>query len=539
MKYTPMQEKNQNNDSELSGRIGLVYARVSSIGQANYGGGLESQESRCIRELKNLQIPHVKTFSDSFTGGGDFMKRPAMSELLAYVDSHPHQKFLIVFDDLKRFARDVEFHLKLRAALRYRNVALRCLNYTFDESPEGVYTELIMAGHAQLERQQNRRQVIQKQRARMESGHWSLAAKKGYTRNPVTRILQPNNLGLTMLKPALEGFATGNLIRKIDVCRFLVESGFWNKQRPEKYIHRIDSILRDPFFCGDIEYKRWDVTRRKGQHDGIISSEIYEKIQRRLSTRGATARVRKDISDEFPLRGLVLCSCCLNPLTAANTTKKNGKKFPYYYCQHKDCEKYASMIRKQEVEDNFRHLLHHNYLRKDVSKIVEVVFDRLWTQESIVYSQHKQGVEHRKKDLQVEIAELSQLARRAQSEAVQRGYEAQMERVVNELDNIHVGGDDLDIPYRTALNKVSGLLKNPLVIWDNVDTLERHRLFFFLFEEKLPYTKNIGYRTANSVSNVRLFEEFAVANPHLVEMGGIEPPSKKRNLYESTRCRSP
>ena len=145
-----MYEKNQNLDSDHAGRVGLVYARVSSVGQANYGHGLESQETRCINDLKSRGVPYVQSFLDSFTGKGDFMNRPAMRELIAYIDAHPHQKFLVIFDDLKRFARDVEFHIKLRAAFRTRNVALHCLNFNFDDSPEGEFAELIMAGQAQL-----------------------------------------------------------------------------------------------------------------------------------------------------------------------------------------------------------------------------------------------------------------------------------------------------------------------------------------------------------------------------------------------------
>ena len=133
---------NQRSDNPYEGRVGLVYARVSSIGQASYGHGLESQESRCVADLKSLGVHYDKSFLDSFTGGGDFMRRPAMSKLLAYIDANPHKKFVVVFDDLKRFARDVEFHIKLRAAFKLRGVVLRCPNYNFDESPEGEFAVL-------------------------------------------------------------------------------------------------------------------------------------------------------------------------------------------------------------------------------------------------------------------------------------------------------------------------------------------------------------------------------------------------------------
>src|SRR3989338_2662568 len=103
--------KNKTNLDPYEKREGLVYARVSSKRQETEGSGLESQEGRCINELRILGVPYVKTFPDSFTGGGDFMKRPAMRELLAYIDARPDKNFLVIFDDLKRFARDVEFHL--------------------------------------------------------------------------------------------------------------------------------------------------------------------------------------------------------------------------------------------------------------------------------------------------------------------------------------------------------------------------------------------------------------------------------------------
>src|ERR1035437_3927265 len=122
-----IQNFNSNTENPYEGREGLVYARVSSKRQETEGSGLESQEGRCVNELKILNVPYIKTFPDSFSGGGDFMKRPAMREMLSYVDAHPHKKFVIVFDDLKRFARDTKFHFDLRTALKARNILPKCL----------------------------------------------------------------------------------------------------------------------------------------------------------------------------------------------------------------------------------------------------------------------------------------------------------------------------------------------------------------------------------------------------------------------------
>jgi DNA invertase Pin-like site-specific DNA recombinase len=259
-------KKNSVEKNPYSGRTGLIYARVSSKRQEAEGTGLKSQEERCMSLLKSISVPHERTFSETYSGGGDFMSRPKMREMLAYIDKHPHKKFLVVFDDLKRFARDTTFHIKLRSAFKMRDVTLKCLNYNFDESPEGEFVETIFAAQGQLERQQNQRQVVQKMKARLEAGYWPFHTKRGYsyTKSPLHgKILEPNAES-TLIAEAINGFLNRTLTRKIDVCRFLVERGFWKELCAKNQIYRLSIILSDPFYAGYIEYPEWEVTRRVG-----------------------------------------------------------------------------------------------------------------------------------------------------------------------------------------------------------------------------------------------------------------------------------
>lgn len=95
-----------------------------------------------------------------------------MVALLSYLDAHPYKNGVIIFDDHKRFARDIRFHLDLCDAFRERNARVECLNFKFDDTPEGEFFEIIIAAQSQLERQQNGRQVAQKMKARMQNGYW-------------------------------------------------------------------------------------------------------------------------------------------------------------------------------------------------------------------------------------------------------------------------------------------------------------------------------------------------------------------------------
>lgn len=60
------------------------------------------------------------------------------------------------------------------------------------------------------------------------------------------------------------------------------------------------------------------------------------------------------------------------------------------------------------------------------------------------------------------------------------------------------------------------------------------RLFFFLFEDRLTYTKADGYRTADSLSTTRLFEEFSDENSADVDRAGIEPATSALQMRHSS-----
>lgn len=92
----------------------VIYCRVSSRNQQQEGHGLESQQSRCRDYSAAKGYDLAAMYPDNVTGGGDFLKRPGMMSLLAFLDAQPDQKFVVIFDDLKRYARDTRFHLQLK-----------------------------------------------------------------------------------------------------------------------------------------------------------------------------------------------------------------------------------------------------------------------------------------------------------------------------------------------------------------------------------------------------------------------------------------
>ena len=76
-------------------KVALIYTRVSSMQQETDGSGNKSQEVRCREYASSKNYPVEMVFKDTFSGGGDFMDRPAMRSLLNYLDTNQTKIFLL------------------------------------------------------------------------------------------------------------------------------------------------------------------------------------------------------------------------------------------------------------------------------------------------------------------------------------------------------------------------------------------------------------------------------------------------------------
>jgi hypothetical protein len=81
---------------------------------------------------------------------------------------------------------------------------------------------------------------------------------------------------------------------------------------------------------------------------------------------------------------------------------------------------------------------------------------------------------------------------------------------------------DITVPYRTALRKATALVRSPYSVWKKMPVLEQHELFFFIFDQKIVYSKIEGYRTAEMPTAARLFEDLAAVDSASVDSIGAQ-----------------
>jgi hypothetical protein len=115
----------------------------------------------------------------------------------------------------------------------------------------------------------------------------------------------------SIVKEALEGFASGRFATQAEVKRFLESQANYPKDMPngELRTETVARLMRKVLYAGYLEAPEWNIARRKANHEGIISLETFERVQARRDGNSHLP-ARKDIHQDFVMRGAVCCVLC-------------------------------------------------------------------------------------------------------------------------------------------------------------------------------------------------------------------------------------
>ncbi len=521
-------QENTDQSQKLVPDAALIYCRVSSKKQEEEGSGLDSQEHRCREKALQLGCDVEAVFPDTISGGGDFLKRPGMVRLLAHLDANPHRRYVVIFDDLKRYSRDTEFHLTLRREMLKRHAIRICLNFNFEDTPEGKFLETILAATGTLEREQNARQVSQKMKARMEQGFWVNRAPVGYKYVKSSRggkeLVFDEPLA-SIAREALEGFACGRFETQAEVQRFLESQPDFPKDMQGGKIRpfTVTRFLKKIVYAGYVESKAWNVSLRPGHHEGIISFEAFEKIQARLKA-GGYAPARKDVSADFPLRGFVACAGCSKPLTAA-WSKGKRKSYPYYLCHNKSCTDYGKSLPRAKVEGQFEDILKAMTPAENLFQMVKVMVGRAWDQRAAQFETITASLRREIIRIEKEIDGFLGRIVTTQNTSVIAAYENKITML--EREKLLVT-EKLEKNRRPAKGKreifehAMQFLSNPWKLWASGNILLQKSVLRLAFTDRLEYCRNEGYRTPKTALPFKLLGDIQAGNCKMVLLERFE-----------------
>lgn len=516
----------------------IIYVRVSSERQAREGHGLDSQEQRCREYAKQKGYQVVAVFQDSFSGAGDFWQRPGMTAVLRYLDENAHTNYVVIFDDLKRFARDTAFHLKLRQEFDARCAKVECLNFTFEDTPEGNFIETVLAAQGELERKQNRRQVMQKMRARLEKGYWTFGPILGFTSRKDPRhgkLLVPLSEMKGHIAAAIEGYASGRFVTVAEMCRFLNKSGM----KKSAISHdRAQKMLQDAWiYAGWMAYAPWDISPRPGHHEAIIAPETAKRAIEKLEGK-MTTRQRVDEHPDFPARGYAKCADCGRAMTASWTTKpKKNYRLGLYRCTNKQCFRHNKSTRADRLDEGMNVLLRSLEPKPEAKALLRAVFERKWANRTEEVRKTKELLSRRLCDVTSEKEQLLERIGKVTSDAVAKAMEEKIEKLIHEEEELKPKVAKIEEKlndFGTAFEAVVGFIESPYYTWENGDLKQKRLLLRAVFPVGLPYHHENGFGTAELCCVLKVFQQIATSNTQHVEVGGIEPPFKEMRRCGST-----
>ena len=489
----------------------VIYCRVSSAKQLKEGDGLHGQEQRCREYALSRGYQVLQVFQEQGLSGS-LLDRQAMGAVLAFLDQQP-QETIVLIEDLKRFARDVAVHFDLKLAIDARGGRLESPLFRFEDTPEGRFIETIVAAQAELERNQNRRQVKSRMRARLEQGYWVFASCPGYhyRHDPIQKQVLVLDEHAPLVREALEGFASGRFQGLSELARFLLRAGFFAPStraaptppdvfaRPlaltSRHVNLASRMLRQVLYTGSLEYAPWGIGLREAKHPALISWDTYVRIQERLDGSRTFARV--DVREEFILRGLIACAGCGKPLTGS-WSRGHLKRYPYYHCGQRGCERYGKTIARDKMEEGFTGLLKGLEASDDTLEIMEGVLTDFWRLRQSQAGSRRETSRQALKQAASELEALTDRLAQTQSLAVMQVLERKIEKVEERRARLArevAQAVEERVDAGTAFRQVRGLLKSPLQTWKEADVAGKRLVVQRVFETPPCYDRTEGYGT--------------------------------------------
>lgn len=311
-----------------------LYARKSTEDDERQALSIDSQikEMQEQARVEKLKVTEVRRESFSAKQSGN---RAVFNQLLRDIGQGKFQGILSWAPDrLSRNAGDLGSIVDLmdKGLLS----AIKTHGQTFTGNPNDKFLLMILCSQAKLENDNKGVNVKRGLRAKAEMGYRPGVSPLGYLndytgnkgekkihldpeRAPVVREM--------FEKVAYEGYSGRDLYRWL-----YEEKNFRSRSGKRVHLSMIYEMLNSTYYCGMFEYPVGGGKWYKVNHESIITKELFEQVQVRLSVRPKTMPGTK----EFDFTRLLKCGTCGSGVTAEEKFKRYKdetiRRYVYYHC---------------------------------------------------------------------------------------------------------------------------------------------------------------------------------------------------------------
>ncbi len=328
-----------------------LYARKSTESDEKQALSIDSQikEMLALAQRDGLTVVEIKRESHS---AKDTAQRPVFNEMIRQIKEGKFNAILAWHPDrLSRNAGDLGSIVDLMDQKKLLEV--KTYGQKFTNTPSEKFLLMILCSQAKLDNDNKSVNVKRGLRTRVEMGLWPSVAPTGYLNHPDRTKkchVVPDPQRAHVIKIMFEKMAYEKWSGR-DIHLWLKDT-FKFKSRGDKplTLSNVFVILRNPFYCGLIEYPKKSGKWYVGRHEPIISQELFKKVQEKLDLHKPHGPAVK----EFAFTRLMKCGLCNSGVTAEEKFKNladgSTTKYVYYGCTRfydKHCKN--TYLREEEL----------------------------------------------------------------------------------------------------------------------------------------------------------------------------------------------
>ena len=205
-------------------------------------------------------------------------------------------------------------------------------------------------------------------------------------------------------------------------------------------------------------------------------------------------------------------------MTGGWSTGRN-KKYPFYTCRQKGCERNGKSIRRDVIDEQFEKLLQNMQPAPETLRVAEVMFKALWENQADVQQESRNALESDIAELNKQKDTLLDKLLDSSNSTVMAACEQRIEKIERDILAIQQKMQKKLKPLRTfdeTFRTAMLFLSNPYKLWGSGTYTHKRAVLRLCFLEHLVFDKNKGFRTASKAQPFRVLEGFFGGNYGMV-----------------------
>lgn len=464
----------------------ILYARVSTEEQANYGYSLRAQKQQLENWCKSHGAQIVRYFQEDGASAKSF-KRPEFQKLLDFIKTNKGLADTLLVVKWDRFSRGgLRDAVPMQIELARYGIHVRTVEQGGDtSSPEDEVMQAINIVFAKLENDRRAMSTRAGMIRALREGRWMGRPPIGYSIRPngEKSKIAPNS-DRELVQNIFRTVATSTkalaLIRKDFLKQGLKcsKSNFYRLLTNVLYIGKV----RVPAYLNDPE----EIVQ--GQHEAIIEESLFEAVTLRLSGKGKRSGPSKAIPNlTFPLRGNLICKLCGKNLTGSIAKGR----YPYYHCQLGCKERFSVSKANAALSSLFASIR----ISPEVKELYQLVLKDIFARDTIerrkkISELEKEIIKQEESLLRTDEMFLEKKIERDSYNRLKQSYSSKLSGLNSNIQVLREG-ERLKMD-----NVVSGfnLLTNPQIYYDSGSHEIKQRIISSIFPAKLVF-EDEKYRT--------------------------------------------